>query len=112
MIVMSGFFEEVYKVVCAIPRGKVLAYGDVARLAGAPKMSRQVGWALHNNPRPGEIPCHRVVFNDGCLSSGFAFGGQQVQADLLRGEGVQVSDDFRVDMATYRWDMSAPSDAV
>ena len=107
-----NFFEKVYAVVRSVPRGQVISYGQVAFLAGNPRMARQVGWALHSNPRPGEIPCHRVVFNDGCLSSGFAFGGQQVQADLLRGEGVQVSDDFRVDMATYRWDMSAPSDAV
>ena len=104
MIVMSGFFEQVYKVVCAIPRDKVLAYGDVARLAGAPKMSRQVGWALHNNPRPGEIPCHRVVFRDGSLSSGFAFGGAEVQAALLEGEGVAVRG-LKVDMKVYRWDV-------
>ncbi len=102
---MEGFFENVYKIVCSIPRGKVLSYGDVARAAGRPKMSRQVGWALHSNPRPGEIPCHRVVFNDGCLSSGFAFGGPEVQAALLQEEGVEVVD-LKVDMSKYRWDMS------
>ncbi len=99
---MSGFFEEVYKIVCAIPRGKVLSYGDVARLAGNPKMSRQVGWALHCNPRPGEIPCHRVVFRDGGLSTGFAFGGPEAQAALLSAEGVEVRE-LKVDMNKYRW---------
>ena len=99
---MNGFFEEVYKIVFSIPRGKVLAYGDVARLAGNPKMSRQVGWALHVNPRPGEIPCHRVVFKDGSLSSGFAFGGPEVQAALLEGEGVEINE-LKVDMNKYRW---------
>ena len=99
---MNGFFEEVYKIVCSSPCGKVLAYGDVARLAGNPKMSRQVGWALHVNPRPGEIPCHRVVFKDGSLSSGFAFGGPEVQAALLEGEGVEIKE-LKVDMNKYRW---------
>ena len=109
---MTELSRRIYEAVRQIPRGSVMSYGQVARLAGNPGAARAVGFALHRNPEPGVIPCHRVVFNDGCLSSGFAFGGQQVQADLLRGEGVQVSDDFRVDMATYRWDMSAPSDAV
>ena len=89
---------------CSIPRGKVLSYGDVARAAGRPKMSRQVGWALHSNPRPGEIPCHRVVFADGSLASGFAFGGRDIQRALLEGEGVRVSDDYKVDMAAFRWE--------
>lgn len=100
----QGFFERVYAVVCAIPRGKVLCYGDVARAAGFPRMARQVGWALHNNPRPGQIPCHRVVFKDGSLSKGFAFGGPEVQAALLSAEGVEV-EDLKVDMKKYRLDI-------
>ena len=101
---MSAFFESVYNVVSRIPRGKVLSYGDVARMCGYPRMSRQVGWALHVNPRPGEVPCHRVVFADGSLTSGFAFGGKDVQRALLEGEGVRVSDDYKVDMAVFRWE--------
>lgn len=101
---MSGFFEKVYAVVSAIPRGKVLSYKDVALRCGNARMSRQVGWALHVNPRPGEIPCHRVVFSDGSLSTGFAFGGADVQRALLEGEGVKVSRDYKVDMAVYRWE--------
>lgn len=100
----QGFFEKVYSIVCTIPRGKVLSYGDVARLAGNPKMSRQVGWALHSNPRPGEIPCHRVVFKDGSVNTGFAFGGPEVQAALLKEEGVEVVD-YKIDMNKFRWDI-------
>lgn len=99
-----SFFERVYAVVMDIPRGKVLSYGDVARLAGSPRSARQVGWALHVNPRPGEIPCHRVVFKDGAVSSGFAFGGPQVQRAMLETEGVEFSADGAIDMSKFRWE--------
>ena len=100
---MSGFFESVYAVVKRIPEGKVLTYGDVARAVGAPRCARQVGWALHSNPQPGVIPCHRVVFGDGRLADGFAFGGKEVQKALLEAEGVQF-DNFIVDHKKYRWE--------
>ena len=99
-----GFFERVYAVVQSIPRGKVLSYGDVARLAGSPHSSRQVGWALHCNPRPGESPCHRVIFKDGSVSSGFAFGGPQVQRTMLEAEGVVFGENKKTDMSIYRWE--------
>ena len=100
---MSGFFESVYAVVKRIPEGKVLTYGDVARAVGAPRCARQVGWALHSNPQPGVIPCHRVVFGDGRLADGFAFGGKEVQKALLEAEGVQF-DNFIVYLKKYRWE--------
>ena len=98
-----GFFESVYAVVKQIPKGKVLTYGDVARAAGAPRCARQVGWALHSNPEPGVIPCHRVVFADGRLTDGFAFGGKEVQKALLEAEGVQFENDI-IDLKKYRWE--------
>lgn len=99
---MDNFFDGVYRAVRNIPKGKVLSYGDVARLVGAPRCARQVGWALHVNPQPGVIPCHRVVFKDGSICPGFAFGGEEAQAALLESEGVQVRDG-KVDMEKYRW---------
>ena len=51
--------------VCQIPKGKVATYGTVALLAGNPRWARVVGYALHNNPAPGVIPCHRVVNREG-----------------------------------------------
>ena len=98
----SDFFERVYQVVSQIPRGKVLSYGQVARLAGKARACRAVGWALHRNPHPGEqIPCHRVVYQDGRLSPAFAFGGEQVQKRLLEAEGITFTPDGRVDMARH-----------
>lgn len=98
-----GFFEAVYEVVKAIPKGKVSTYGEVARTAGAPRCARQVGWALHCNPKPGVIPCHRVIFKDGSLTDGFAFGGREVQKAMLEAEGVEVSSDFKVDLTKFGW---------
>lgn len=99
----EGFFERVYEVVEQIPEGMVATYGQVAKLVGEPRKARYVGFALHVNPRPGEIPCHRVVFADGRLASGFAFGGSGVQRRLLEDEGVEFLDEDRVDLDTCRW---------
>ena len=79
-----NFFERVYEVVKSVPRGKVTTYGDVARLCGNARMARQVGWALHTNPQPGVIPCHRVLGAGGSLT-GYA-GGVERKSWLLRHE--------------------------
>ena len=75
----EGFFERVYDMVEQIPEGMVATYGQIARLVGEPRKARYVGFALHSNPRPGEVPCHRVVFADGSICEGFAFGGPEAQ---------------------------------
>ena len=98
-----SFFENVYEAVQLIPRGKVATYGQIARMIGAPRSSRAVGYALHANPRPGVIPCHRVVNREGALAPAFAFGGPEIQAQLLESEGVEVSEDFIVDLGKYLW---------
>lgn len=101
----NGFFEKVYEVVKRIPKGKVATYGQIARLCGNPRMSRQVGWALHVNPEPYVIPCHRVVNREGHVAPSFAFGGEDVQKGLLAAEGVSFADEYTVDMAKCRWDV-------
>lgn len=119
------FNKRVYEVVRRIPKGKVATYGQVAALVGAPRNARFVGYALHSNPEPGVIPCHRVVFRDGSLAPGFAFGGPERQRLLLEEEGVafispkgmsELSESsemkgsnagasgLRVDLARYQWD--------
>lgn len=99
------FFDRVYEAVCKIPKGKVATYGQIALLAGNPKASRVVGYALHVNPRPGVIPCHRVVNRFGGLAPAFAFGGTDAQQRLVEGEGVAV-EEGAVDLKKYRWDSS------
>lgn len=100
---MANTFERIYQVVEKIPRGKVCTYGQVARLAGNPRWARVVGYALHANPRPGEIPCHRVVNREGRMAPGFAFGGESRQRQLLEAEGVTFLSDGQVDMNACFW---------
>ncbi|MBQ9767311.1 MAG: MGMT family protein [Lachnospiraceae bacterium] len=95
-------FDLIYNVVKQIPKGTVATYGQVAALAGNKRWARVVGYALHANPDPEHIPCHRVVNREGAVSEAFAFGGGNRQVELLRGEGVEVVDK-RVDLEKYRW---------
>ena len=96
-------FEKIYEIVKKIPYGKVATYGQIAAMAGNPRWSRVVGYALHVNPNPKTIPCHRVVNRFGYTSSAFAFGGEDVQRKLLENEGVGFLDDGRVNMKKYLW---------
>lgn len=96
-------FDQIYEIVKQIPRGKVATYGQIARLAGNKKWSRVVGYALHVNPEPGVIPCHRVVNASGEPSDAFAFGGGNRQIALLTDEGVEFTDG-KVEMERFLWD--------
>lgn len=98
---MSAFYDRVYIAVKRIPKGRVATYGQIAAIAGNSRAARAVGWALHVNPEPGVIPCHRVINRFGKICEGFAFGGPAVQKHLLEEEGVEVSDDFFVDLSKY-----------
>lgn len=96
-------FERIYEVVRQIPEGKVATYGQVALLAGNPRWARVVGYALHQNPAPGIIPCHRVVNREGRVAAAFAFGGGGTQRELLEAEGIVFRADGTVDLSLYRW---------
>lgn len=94
--------KMIYEAVKRIPKGKVATYSQVAKMAGNEKMSRAVGNALHKNPKPGIIPCHRVVNSKGRLAGAFAFGGEKAQEDLLKSEGVEVTNGV-VDLSKFRY---------
>ena len=79
-------FEKIYEVVCQIPKGKVATYGQVALLAGNPRWARVVGYALHNNPKPIVIPCHRVVKSNGVY--GEYRWGAELKRQLLEREKI------------------------
>ena len=96
-------FDRVYEIVRKIPYGKVTTYGQIAWLLGNPRMSRVVGYALHVNPEPGVIPCHRVVNRFGRVSPAFAFGGENRQIALLKEEGVTFRDEENVDLSRHMW---------
>ena len=99
-IITDSPTKRIYEAVKTIPKGKVATYGKVAELAGNPRMSRAVGNALHHNPDPEHIPCYRVVNSKGELAGAFAFGGEHVQEELLKADGIEVVNG-RVDLKKY-----------
>ena len=99
---MAGsVFEKIYEQVKRIPYGKVATYGQIAMLAGNPRWSQVVGYALHTNPDPDNIKCYRVVNRFGGLSEAFAFGGKEAHARLLMSEGIEIREDGTVDLSKY-----------
>ena len=65
----DSFYDKIYRAVQQIPPGKVATYGQIASMAGNGNAARVVGNALHVNPAPGVIPCHRVVNAQGMRSA-------------------------------------------
>ena len=95
--------KRIYDAVRRIPKGKVATYAQIAKEAGNEKMSRAVGNALHKNPDPSTIPCHRVVNSKGELAEAFVFGGVNIQKERLEKEGVKVIGN-KVDLSKYQWE--------
>ena len=100
-----NLFSKIYSEVCLIPSGKVATYGQIAaiirkkyRRSVSPQL---VGWALHQNPEPNRVPCHRVVSKTGQLAAGFAFGGPTAQAELLLKEGVTFLSSTTIDLSKH-----------
>jgi methylated-DNA-[protein]-cysteine S-methyltransferase len=68
----TGFQQRVWKLLCEIPFGETISYGELARRAGNPAASRAVGLANGSNPIAIVIPCHRVIGSNGKLTG---YGG-------------------------------------
>lgn len=96
-------YEKIYDVVKQIPKGYVATYGQVAALAGNRRWARVVGYALHVNPNPDEVPCYRVVTKGGRVSEAFAFGGGNRQVELLKADGVKFKDGHVI-MEEFQWE--------
>ena len=90
---------EILSVVEEIPEGCVATYGQIARLIGREKNSRQVGKVLSMEEYYGQYPCHRVVNHAGRPAPGW-----REQEELLREEGVELKRNGCVDLKKYQWD--------
>jgi len=94
-----SFFDQVYGVVARIPYGRVISYGQIARMLGNPRGARTVGWVL--SVCPEGLPWQRVVKADGTIAdSGFS----DLRRAILHEEGVPFLSDGRVDMDACEWD--------
>ena len=112
---VSPSHARIYAVVARIPRGKVASYGQIATLAGLPRQARLVGYALNVLPPGSAVPWHRVINAKGQISQrGDGLGHEELQAQLLRREGVRLVAGT-IDLAAHRWQprlrRSLPADA-
>ena len=90
----SELYERIWRIVRQIPPGNVSTYGQIAAAVGNPRLARVVGYAMHT--APDDVPCHRVVKQDGSLSGAFQPMGQATHRMLLEMEGVSFAADGRV----------------
>lgn len=98
--VRLSFRDRVHAIVRAVPKGRVVTYGQVARLAGRPRAAREVGWIAHAGG--ARVPWQRVVNREGGLARGYT-GGPAGQKKALQREGVRVGANYRVNLRRYLW---------
>ena len=96
---LTAFQKKVLELTKKIPQGKVATYGLLAKLLGDVSLSRAVGNALHINPFPIVIPCHRVVKSNGHVG-GFA-KGVDAKVKLLKEEKVVIDKNNHIDIKKY-----------
>ena len=78
----TAFQRAIWRACARIPHGQTCSYAELARMAGRPAAARAAGNAMHNNPVPIVVPCHRVIKSDGSLG-GFG-SGVSIKKKLLR----------------------------
>lgn len=98
-------FEKIYRMVLRIPRGRVMTYGQIARLLEDRYSPRLVGWAMHATPDDGRsIPWHRVINSRGGISTGrLLLNEPQLQRLLLEAEGVVFDERGQCDLRVHQW---------
>ncbi len=99
----DNFFERVYEVARQIPYGKVTSYGAIAKVLGAARSARMVGWAMNASHNLEEVPAHRVVNRNGLLTGKHHFDGTNLMQQLLENEGVVVKENQIVDLEKHFW---------
>ncbi|MDL2295758.1 MGMT family protein [Lachnospiraceae bacterium OttesenSCG-928-E19] len=97
------FYKRVEVLGKHIPKGKVSTYGQIALLCGKPNHSRQVGYALKHNKAGVDFPAYRVINGQGFLAGAKAFKTPEMQREMLLLDGIEVSEENRVDLKKYGW---------
>jgi len=98
-------FEKIYKLVLRIPRGRVMTYGQIARLLEERYSPRLVGWAMHATPHDERnIPWHRVINSRGTISTGRVIIAEpDRQRLMLEAEGIVFDLRGHCDLSVYQW---------
>lgn len=100
-----NFYQKVYQLTKKIPKGKVATYGQIASMISTPRAARQVGWALHLGD-PNKVPWQRVINAQGMISTTCLDHPRELQAVLLRAEGVKVDEkqgNYFIDLKKFLW---------
>jgi methylated-DNA-protein-cysteine methyltransferase related protein len=98
---MTESTQKIIQAIKAIPRGKVSSYRDVALAAGLPNGARQTVRVLHSLSEKFDLPWYRVIRSNGSIALKEG-EGRELQIQLLRAEGVEVTPDGLVDMDRFR----------
>lgn len=102
----QNLYFRIYNAVRKIPAGRVATYGQIAALIGSPRAARIVGWALRSLPPQSQVPWQRVINKAGMISIENMDASKELQAQLLRQEGVEVINrqgNFFIDLHRYGW---------
>lgn len=102
----NNFFADVYEVVKLIPPGRWTSYGAIAHYLGAKGSARMVGWAMNNAHDMPQVPAHRVLNRNGCLTGKTHFTPPSGMQEALEREGLTIIDDQVVDGPKSFWDPS------
>jgi len=97
----KGYRERVYEIVRAIPRGRVMTYGQLAEILGDGYTPRTVGFVMHASA--DKTPWHRVINAQGACSTGRVVLPHDKQQRMLEAEGVIFNQRGRCDLKTYLW---------
>ncbi|PWW25871.1 methylated-DNA-protein-cysteine methyltransferase-like protein [Cytobacillus oceanisediminis] len=104
---MQPFTVKAIKIIQNIPSGKVMTYGQIAKLAGSPRGARQVVRILHSLSEKHLLPWHRVVNGKGEIGfkDDLSFN---LQRELLEKEEIYVSPKGILDLQEYLYDPLYP----
>lgn len=103
----TDFFTKVFWVVRQIPFGRVTSYGAIAEYLSVKSASRMVGWAMNASHTSAQnIPAHRVVNRNGCLTGKMHFGHPKLMQELLENEGLTIVDDRITNFKSHFWNPS------
>lgn len=97
---MTSFTETVIQIIKQIPPGKVMTYGQIAKLTGSPRASRQVVWIIHSMSEKHGLPWQRVVNSKGMIAL-TDVEGATMQRLMLQAEGVELTKDGLIDLEKY-----------
>lgn len=93
--------ERVFRVVRAIPYGRVMTYGQIAEILGDGYTPRTVGFVMHSSD--DKTPWHRVInAQGGCSTRGIVLPHDKQQR-MLESEGVSFSQSGKCDLQTHLW---------